>query len=54
MFFVMLKSDLKYIESIIIRKKGLTFFKIPRVNLGGGGGGYWPNWSKAKFLKTFF
>ena len=46
-FFFMLKSVLKCIESIRIKKKmGLNFFKIPRANLGGGG-----RWDPAMLVK---
>ena len=48
----MLKSVLKCIESIRI-KKGSTTFKIPSANMVGGGGGSRPSWSKANFLNFF-
>ena len=49
----MLKSVLKCIESIRILKNGLTFFKIPRANLGGGGRGGLAKLVKNHFFKPF-
>ena len=44
----MLKSVLKCIEYIGIKKNGSNKFQISRANLGGGG--VRPSWSKAFFL----
>ena len=52
-FFVMLKSVLKCIESIRTLKNGLTFFKIPRANLEGGGRGSGQVDQKPFFLYFF-
>ena len=51
----MLKSVLKCIESIRILKNGLTFLKIPRANLGGGGrGGGLAKLVKSQLFEFFF
>ena len=52
--FFMLKSILMCLVSIIIQKNGSTNFKILSANLGGGGGGIRPSWSKANFFNLIF
>ena len=51
-FFLILKTIMKCLESIII-KIWSNNFKIMRAN-SGGGGGVWPSWSKANFFKLYF
>ena len=57
LFLLTLKSILKCLVSIIIHKNGLTFFKITRANMhggGGGGGGSGQFGQKPTFLLLFF
>ena len=51
-FFFMLKSVLKCMESIRIKKMGKKN-SIFDCQLGGRGGGVRPSWSKANFLIFF-
>ena len=53
-FFFMLKSVLKCMESIRIKKKWVKKIQYLSANSVGGVGGVRPSWSKANFLNFFF